>query len=265
MRQYLSTHRVSPPHRQAGRRLAVLAFVLAAPFFTSAAAAPERSGSEVAKAQCARCHDAGTAGAPKPGDKAAWAPRLNRGVDILVLSAIRGHGGMPPRGGKADLTDAEIRSALLYMFDPAGPPKAPPKGAQAPTPRVAGLQRVSAGGMDVYFGRISAESMRAYPAGSPESKMHGGVPAGSGYHHVNVSLFDAASQAQVAGAKVELDVEQLGMGRETKALESVTLAGGISYGAYIRLAPKGSYTFVVRVSKPGATNPVEAKFQEKLN
>ena len=75
------------------------------------------------KAHCVRCHEAGTAGAPKPGDKAAWAPRFNKGVDALVLSAIRGHGGMPPRGGKADLTDAELRGAVLYLFDPAGPPK----------------------------------------------------------------------------------------------------------------------------------------------
>jgi cytochrome c5 len=260
-----STFRVSAPHAMTGRRHAAVAFVLAAAFATGAAGAPERSGSEVAKSQCARCHDAGTANAPKPGDKAAWAPRLSRGVEVLVSSAIRGHGGMPPRGGKADLTDNEIRSALLYMFDPAGPPKAPPKSAPAPILAGAGLQRAAAGGLDIYFGRISAEAMRAYPPGSPEAKLHGGVPSGSGYHHVNVSLFDAASQAQVAGASVELDIEQLGMGRETKKLESVTLVGGVSYSAYVRLAPKGNYTFVVRVSKPGSSKPVEATFRERLN
>jgi len=246
------------------RRLPVHAAVLAAALGAATALAADRPGAEVAKAHCARCHDAGTAGAPKPGDKAAWAPRLNKGVDALVLSAIRGHGGMPPRGGKAELTDAELRGALLYLFNPAGPPKEPPKSAQAAPPPGAGPQRVSAGGLDIYLGRVSAERMRAYPAGSPESKLHGGVPGGSGYHHVNVSVFDAATQAPVAGASVRLDVEQLGMGRETKALESVTLAGGPSHGAYVRLAPKANYTFYVRVSRPGA-QPVEAKFQESLN
>lgn len=230
----------------------------------TAASAAQRSGAEVVKSHCSRCHDAGTAGAPKPGDKAAWAPRLNRGVDTLLLSAIRGHGGMPPRGGKADLTDDELRASLLYLFNPAAATKEPPRSARAPLPAGAGPQRVTAGGLDIYLGRVSAERMRAFPAGSPETKLHGGIPAGSGYYHVNVSVFDAASQAPVAGASVQLDVQQLGMGRETKALEAVTLAGGPSHGAYVRLAPKGNYTFYVRVSRPGA-QPVEAKFQERLN
>lgn len=69
----------------------------------------------------------------------------------------------------------------------------------------------------------------------------------------------------MAGAKVSLDVEQLGLGREPKSLEPVTIAGSTSYGAYVRLAPKGNYTFYVRVQKPGAATPLEAKFQEHLN
>ena len=245
-------------------RVPFVVLALTLPFLAGNTASAA-TGADVVKAQCARCHEAGTAGAPKPGDKAAWAPRFNKGVDALVLTAIRGHGGMPPRGGKADLTDAELRAALLYLFNPAGPPKEPPKSAQAAPPPGAGPQRMSAGGLDIYLGRVSAERMRAYPAGSPESKLHGGVPGGSGYHHVNVSVFDAATQAPVAGASVQLDVEQLGMGRETKALEAVTVAGGAAYGAYVRLAPKGAYTFVVRVTKPGAATPIEATFKEKLN
>lgn len=245
--------------------LPAIVMALSAAWAGTAALAAERSGAEVVKTQCARCHEAGTAGAPKPGDKAAWAPRFNRGVDSLVLSAIRGHGGMPPRGGKADLTDAELKSAVLHLFNPAGPPKDLPKAAQAPLPPGAGPHRVTTAGLDVYFGRVSAERIRAFPAGSPELKLHGGVPSGSGYHHVNVSLFDAATQAQVTGAKVALDIEQLGMGRVTKELEAVTLAGGASYSAYVRLAPKAAYTFVVRITRPGAATPVEATFKETLN
>ena len=175
--------------------------------------AADRSGAEVVKAQCARCHEAGTANAPKPGDKSAWAPRMSRGIDALALSAMRGHGGMPPRGGKADLTDGEIRSAVLYLFDPTGATKPAAKAASAPAPAAAGLHRASAGGMDIYLGRLSAEQMRAFPAGSPEAKMHGGIPGGSGYWHVNVSVFDSASQAQVTGATVDFEYEQLGHGR----------------------------------------------------
>ncbi|MDH5264746.1 MAG: c-type cytochrome [Betaproteobacteria bacterium] len=257
--------RSSAPAARAWRLVPAIVMVLSGAWAAATAQAADRSGAEVYKAQCVRCHDAGTAGAPKPGDKAAWAPRFKQGVDALVHSAIRGHGGMPPRGGKADLTDAELQGAVVYMFNPAGPPKELPKATQAPSPKGVGPHRVTMAGLDIYFGRVSAERMRTFPAGSPELKLHGGIPAGSGYHHVNVSVFDAATQTQVANARVVLDFEQLGRGRESKELEPMTIRGGASYGNYVRLAPKGSYTFVVRVTKPGATQAVEATFRETLN
>ena len=67
-------------------------------------------------ATCGACHAAGVAGAPKFGDKAAWAPRLALGVDGLTASVIKGKGAMPPRGGSAG-TDAEIKAAVVYMVD----------------------------------------------------------------------------------------------------------------------------------------------------
>jgi cytochrome c5 len=87
----------------------------------------ERSGAQVVKAQCYKCHQDGKGGAPKIGDREAWSKRLNQGIDRAVSSAIHGHGGMPPRGDKADLTDAEVRAAILYMFNPKAPAKAEAK------------------------------------------------------------------------------------------------------------------------------------------
>lgn len=86
----------------------------------AAAQSPERSGEAIVKMQCAKCHQAGLGGAPKIDDRAAWAQRMKNGLDATVRSAIRGHGAMPARGGMADLTDAELRAAILYMFYPAG-------------------------------------------------------------------------------------------------------------------------------------------------
>ncbi len=63
---------------------------------------------------CAVCHIAGVANAPKTGDKAAWAPRLGAGVDALTASVIKGKGAMPPRGGSA-ASDAEIKDAVSYL------------------------------------------------------------------------------------------------------------------------------------------------------
>jgi cytochrome c5 len=77
----------------------------------------ERSGEQIVQAQCGKCHETGAGGAPKIGDRAAWAPRIKDGLDNTVRSAIRGHGGMPARGGMANLTDSEVRSAIVYMFN----------------------------------------------------------------------------------------------------------------------------------------------------
>ena len=82
----------------------------------------ERSGEQVVQAQCVKCHETGVGGAPKIGDRAAWAPRIKNGLDNTVRSAIRGHGGMPARGGMADLTDSELRSAIVYMFSKSAAP-----------------------------------------------------------------------------------------------------------------------------------------------
>ena len=79
--------------------------------------APERSGEQIVQMQCSKCHQEGVGGAPKIGDRSAWIPRLKPGLDVVVRSAINGHGGMPARGGMANLTDAELRSAIIYMFN----------------------------------------------------------------------------------------------------------------------------------------------------
>ena len=74
-----------------------------------------RSGEAVYTAVCQTCHAAGLAGAPKTGDKGAWAPRIASGSAAMLKSAINGKGGMPARGGGADLTDAEIKAAVEYL------------------------------------------------------------------------------------------------------------------------------------------------------
>ncbi len=80
-----------------------------------AAAAPAAgAGEALYKQACQACHAAGVAGAPKFGDKAAWAPRLGAGVDGLTASVIKGKGAMPPKGGSA-ASDADIKAAVTYM------------------------------------------------------------------------------------------------------------------------------------------------------
>ena len=82
---------------------------------SGAAAAGPRSGEEIYKTMCSACHASGAAGAPKAGDKAAWAPRLKTGMDALYASALKGKGAMPAKGGNAALADADIKAAVSYL------------------------------------------------------------------------------------------------------------------------------------------------------
>ena len=97
----------------------------AAPTTPAAAPATSTTVATVAKADaaappalftqiCSACHLAGVAGAPKFGDKAAWAPRIAQGIDALTASAIKGKGAMPPKGGSM-ASDAEIKAVVTYM------------------------------------------------------------------------------------------------------------------------------------------------------
>ena len=111
---------------------AAAAPVAAAPVAVVAAAAPAApvpaavikvaagggAGEAIYKQACVACHAAGVAGSLKFGDKAAWAPRIKTGLDMLTASAIKGKGAMPPKGGSA-ASDADIRSAVEYMVNAA--------------------------------------------------------------------------------------------------------------------------------------------------
>jgi cytochrome c5 len=78
-----------------------------------------RDGAAVYNAVCMACHAGGVAGAPKTGDKAAWAPRIAAGNETLLKNATNGKGAMPARGGAADLTDAELKAAVEYLVGKA--------------------------------------------------------------------------------------------------------------------------------------------------
>lgn len=217
----------------------------------------ERSGEQVVQGQCVKCHAQGLGGAPKIGDRAAWLPRAKDGFDVLVRSAINGHGGMPPRGGEANLTDAEVRAAIMYMFNPTAATAKPVTTSAAPS----NPNHQTVAGMDVYMGVTAAESLREmHPTPDQESRMHGGIPRGTGYYHVNISLYDATTKATIKDATVEVRINDPVLGEQVKKLEPMAVNDAVSYGNYFRMPGKYPYTITVTIHKPGVSRAIQTKF-----
>ena len=78
------------------------------------------SGADVYNSACMACHTTGAAGAPVIGNVDAWTARIAQGMDVLYSHAIGGFQGasgayMPPKGGRMDLSDNDVKAAVDYM------------------------------------------------------------------------------------------------------------------------------------------------------
>ena len=83
------------------------------------------SGKDLFEQTCSACHGAGIAGAPKAGDKAAWASHIAKGLPTLYDHALHGFTGttgtMPAKGGRTDVPDAMVEQAVNYMVSLVDP------------------------------------------------------------------------------------------------------------------------------------------------
>lgn len=221
---------------------------------TDKAAPPvARTSEQIVRSQCAQCHQPGTQGAPKIGDRAAWTPRMAKGLSALVVSAVHGHGPMPSRGGMPDLSEEDIRGAIVYMFNYGLPAVQPPPVAAADPYH----QLVS--GLDVYFGMMRAEAMRsAQEQGKPVTSMS--VPSGRGYYHLNISIEDNKTQAPVTDAQVVMKVSD-GMTVETKELARLSANNAVSYGNFFKFTSGTAYNITTEIKRPGVPGTAVAKFE----
>lgn len=205
-----------------------------------------RTSESIVRSQCAQCHQPGTQGAPKIGDRSAWTPRLAMGLDALVASAVHGHGPMPSRGGMPELSDTELRGAILYMFN-YGLPPAP----QAPVAAPADPNHKTIAGMDIYFGMIQADALRASQAQAQAGATKLDIPSGNGYYHLSVAVKDNKSQAPVSDAQVTMKVSD-GMVVESKTLTPVAANNGVSYGNFFKFTSGNAYNITTEIKRPGA-------------
>ena len=146
------------------------------------AASGNLSGQQVFAQVCKTCHETGLAGAPKAGDKAAWAPRIAEGENTLVQHAIAGYQGktgvMPPKGGNPDLTDDEVHRAVVYLADQAGATwkePAPTQTASAAPPAAAAPAVAPAPAAPAPA--ATAATTTAAPTASAASAPSAGAPA----------------------------------------------------------------------------------------
>ncbi len=65
---------------------------------------------------CFACHGTGAAGAPQPGDAAAWEERMSKGMDAVMANVINGIGAMPARGICMTCSDDNLREVVDYML-----------------------------------------------------------------------------------------------------------------------------------------------------
>lgn len=107
----------TPPPAKAAAPAATTEKQAVAPAATTGTQTAAADGQNIYKASCQACHAAGVAGAPKLGDKDAWAPRIAKGSDAMYTSVIKGLNAMPPKGACMSCSDDELRAAVDYMVE----------------------------------------------------------------------------------------------------------------------------------------------------
>lgn len=94
----------------------IVLMIAGLPMATRSATISQNEGRDAYAQNCAMCHSTGVGGAPKVGSSDDWRPRLVSGPSGLLISVLRGKGGMPPKGGNASLSKTDANAALEYML-----------------------------------------------------------------------------------------------------------------------------------------------------
>ncbi|WP_397475116.1 c-type cytochrome [Pusillimonas sp.] len=176
-----------------------------------------KTGVQVYESTCSACHTAGVAGAPKLGDKAAWAPLIQDGYEHLLEIAIHGKGAMPAKGGNPTLSDLEVERAMVYMANESGAsfdePAEPAEGEEA----------------DADAAQASAEApAQATPT---EAQPAAAAPADAAQSETEQAAAEPAQQEQAAAATETAAVDPAG----EKLYKSVCFA---CHDAGVANAPK---------------------------
>jgi len=116
------------------------------------------------------------------------------------------------------------------------------------------------GGVEAYIGFVPAEITKGHAPTKLDKRMHDGVPRGGHQYHLVVAVFDADTGERISDASVAAQVSGLGLVGPEKALEPMSIAETITYGAYFELPGADRYKIVLTIGRAGATKPVTLNF-----
>ena len=117
------------------------------------------------------------------------------------------------------------------------------------------------GGIAIYLGVVPCEMIQG-----PERQMHGGVPRILHCHHIMVALFDNASGKRIENATVTARVREPGVSGVSgvvKPLESMSVAGAITYGNYFPIPAAGPYLIDLQIHRPGSSHEIDTEFERQ--
>ena len=216
------------------------------------------SGDQVFQAVCKTCHEPGIAGAPKVGDKAAWAAPIKKGYETLVQHALNGlqEAGkvMPPRGGNPDLSDVEVERALVYMANRSGAnfkepaattPAAAAPATAAPTaaaPAAPAAASAAAAAAPAAAGATTAAATTAPPAAAaaPAAKAGGSLDLQSGQammQKYGCAACHAVDKPIVGPAYSKVAAKYRGDNTAATKLEQKVKAGGSGVWGAVPMPP----------------------------
>jgi cytochrome c5 len=216
------------------------------------------SGEQVFQAVCKTCHELGIAGAPKVGDKAAWAGPIKKGYETLVQHALNGfqEAGkvMPPRGGNPDLSDIEVESALVYMANRSGanfkePAVTTAAAAPAAAPAVAAPApagaATAASAAPAAAGAASASAAAAPPAAAaaPAAKAGASLDLQSGQammQKYGCAACHAVDKPVVGPAYSQVAAKYRGDNTAATKLEQKVKAGGSGVWGAVPMPPNAT-------------------------
>jgi len=116
-------------------------------------------------------------------------------------------------------------------------------------------------GVDIYLGVLPAEIVRGHPKKHPESRMHGGVPRGTLYHII-VALFDAKTGDRIEDATISAKVIGTAAVEITKPLDSMSIAGALSYGNYFKMLGQiPQHLIKLEITRPGMKGTISTTFE----